>query len=148
MTGTTRPARFVAPAAITAAAALVAAGGDGAAARGAAKLPAGYRQGRCLYVVDGVTRIAGQCFYRIARDGSIDIDGPRQVYGGRDTVDRGASALTYSRAWWAQVTPDDGGWSGYGNERIPDVHGGRPWTLRRRGACFLGDGVTLCVWRR
>lgn len=116
-------------------------------AKGPRRLPAGYHQGRCLYVVDGKQRIAGRCFYKIDKGGAFDIDGPRQVFGGVDTVDRGASALTYSRDWWADVFPDEGGWSGYGNENIKDVHGGRTWSLRRRGACFLGEGVKICLWR-
>lgn len=111
------------------------------------RLPTGYNRGRCLYVVDGKQRIAGPCFYKIDKDGSFGIDGPRQVYGGVDTVDKGASALTYSRDWWADVHREDGGWSGYGNEAIADVHGASPWRLRKQGPCYLGEGVKICLWR-
>jgi hypothetical protein len=58
------------------------------------RLPQGYHEGRCLYVAGGKHRIVGRCFYKMDRDGSFHIDGPRQVFGGGDTVDRGASALT------------------------------------------------------
>ena len=116
-------------------------------AKGHQRLPAGYHQGRCLYVVDGKRRIAGRCFYKLYKDGSFYIDGPRQKYGGVDTVDRGASALTYSRDWWVDVFPDEGGWSGYGNEGIADVHGGRTWSLHREGACFVGENVKIGLWR-
>jgi hypothetical protein len=111
------------------------------------RLPAGYHHGRCLYVVDGKRRIAGRCFYKINKGGAFHIDGPRQAFGGVDTVDRGSSALTYSRDWWADVFPDEGSWSGYGNESIGAVHGGRPWSLQRKGACFVGENVKICLWR-
>jgi len=113
------------------------------------KLPSGYHEGRCLYVDHGKQRIAGKCFYQIHEDGSFELDGPRQVFGGDDTVDRGSDAHTYSRDWWADVFPENGGWSGYGNGDglIGDVHGGFPWTLHRHGACFVGDDVKVCLWR-
>lgn len=111
------------------------------------QLPSGYHQGRCLYVVDGKQRIIGRCFYKIYKGGAFHVDGPGQVFGGVDTVDRGASARTYSRDWWADVFPQDGGWSGYGNEGIRDVHGGSPWSLHREGACFLSVNVKICLWR-
>lgn len=112
------------------------------------RLPPGVHVGRCLYVVAGEQRISGRCYYKINKGGDFSIDGPRQVYGGKDTVDRGASAFTYSRDWWAEVFWDDGGWVGYGNESVADVHGGAPWQLRRHGACFLGKQVKICLWQR
>jgi hypothetical protein len=111
------------------------------------RLPPGYHQGRCLYIVGGKHRIAGRCLYKIHKGGAFHIDGPRQAFGGVDTVDRGSSALTYSRDWWADVFPDEGGWSGYGNESVKNVHGGRTWSLRREGACFVGEAVKICLWR-
>jgi hypothetical protein len=69
------------------------------------------------------------------------------VYDGIDYPKAEDMAHTMSKDWWADVFPDDGGWSGYGNESIPDVHGGRPWTLRRQGACYVGDGAKICLWR-
>jgi len=112
------------------------------------QLPTGYHQGRCLYMVDGKQRIAGRCFYKIDKSGALQIDGPRQAFGGVDTVDKGASALTYSRDWWVDIFPEHGGWSGYGNEGVGDVHGGRPWALHRKGACFSGENVKVCLWRQ
>lgn len=111
-------------------------------------LPRGFHEGRCLYVVNGKRRIDGPCYYKINKGGGFSIDGPRQTYGGKDTVDRGASALTYSRDWWAEVYWQDGAWLAYGNERIPDVHGGVLWALRRHGACFLGERVEICLWKK
>ena len=116
-------------------------------AEGHGRLPSGYHRGRCLYVVDGKKLIAGRCFYKTHKGGAFHIDGPRQVFGGVDTIDRGASAATYSRDWWADVFPEDGGWSGYGNESVGDVHGAEIWSLRREGACFLGENVKVCLWR-
>jgi hypothetical protein len=115
------------------------------------RLPAGYHQGRCLYVVDGKQRIAGRCYYTISKGGGFHIDGPRQVYGGVDTVDRGSDARTYSRDWWADVfKDDDGSWTGYGNEEsIGSVHGEGPMfgPMRREGACFVGERAKVCLWR-
>lgn len=111
------------------------------------RLPAGFHQGRCLYVVDDKQRIAGKCFYSISKGGGFHIDGPRQVSDGIDYPKAKGMADMESRDWWADVFPDDGGWSGYGNEAIADVHGGRLWTLHRQGACFMGEGVKVCLWR-
>ena len=113
------------------------------------RLPPGYHQGRCLYVVDGKQRIAGRCFYQISKGGGFHIDGPRQMYDGIDYPKAQDGAHMMSRDWWADVFPEDGGWSGYGNESIADVHGGLPpWTLHRQGACFIGDGAKICLWRQ
>lgn len=111
------------------------------------RLPAGYHQGRCLYVVDGKKRIVGKCFYQISKGGGFHIDGPRQVYDGIDYPKADITADEISRDYWANVSPDDGGWSGYGNSDIAAVHGDRPWTLRRQGACFVGEAVKICLWR-
>lgn len=122
-----------------------------AAAERSRRLPPGYHQGRCLYVVDGKQLIAGACFYQMYKGGSFSINGPRQVFGGTDTVDRGSDAHTYSRDWWAEVfKDDDGSWTGYGNEEnIGSVHGEGPMfgPMRRVGACFLGQRVKICLWR-
>lgn len=111
-------------------------------------LPAGYHTGRCLLVVDGKQRIAGKCFYQISKGGGFHIDGPRQVYDGIDYPKAEAMADKVSKDYWADVFPDDGGWSGYGNSDIAAVHGDRPWALHRQGACYVGDGAKICLWRR
>jgi hypothetical protein len=112
------------------------------------RLPVGYHKGRCLLVVDGKKRIEGKCFYAMNKDGSFHIDGPRQVYDGIDYPKAEIMAGKMSNDYWADVFPDDGGWSGYGNSDIRAVHGERPWTLHRVGACFVGDGAKICLWRQ
>jgi len=112
------------------------------------RLPEGYRVGRCLYVDRAHQRIAGRCFYKLAKDGAFHIDGPRQVYDGIDYPRSLGMADRYSRDWWADVFPLNDGWAGYGNESIADVHGGRLWSLRRKGDCFIGEGVKVCLWRQ
>ena len=111
-------------------------------------LPAGYKTGRCLLVVERGQRIAGKCFYKISKGGGFHIDGPRQVYDGIDYPKAQSMADQVSKDYWADVFQEDGGWSGYGNSDIAAVHGDRPWTLHRQGACFVGDGAKICLWRK
>jgi hypothetical protein len=113
------------------------------------RLPPGYHQGRCLYVVDGKARIAGRCAYRIEKGGDFRIDGPRQTYDGIDYPRARITAEERSADYWANVFREDGGWTGYGNEDVREVHGNRRFgPLRRDGACFVGKGVKICLWRR
>ena len=99
-------------------------------------------------VEDGKKRIAGKCFYKISKGGGFHIDGPRQVYDGIDYPKAHGMADQMSKDYWADVFPEDDGWSGYGNSDIAAVHGDRPWTLRRQGACFVGDRAKICLWRK
>jgi hypothetical protein len=111
-------------------------------------LPAGYHTGRRLLIVEGKRRIDGKCFYQISKGGGFHIDGPRQVYDGIDYPKAQGMADQISKDYWADVFPDGRGWSGYGNSDIAAVHGDPPWTLHRRGACFVGDGTKICLWRK
>ncbi|MEP9360677.1 hypothetical protein [Sphingomonas sp. KR3-1] len=113
------------------------------------RLPAGTRWGRCLLVVDGQTRISGKCSYRIYKGGAFHIDGPHQVFDGIDYPKARGMADRMSTDYWADVFPEDGHWTGYGNSGIRDVHAGEgEWgTLRRDGACFVGKAVRVCLWR-
>ena len=113
------------------------------------RLPAGFHQGRCLYVVDGKTRIDGRCFYQISKGGGFHIDGPRQVYEGIDYPKAETMAGQRSADYWADVFPEDGGWTGYGTDRVAEVHGSRQFgALRREGACFTGKDVRVCLWSK
>ena len=111
-------------------------------------LPAGYHVGRCVLVVDGEQRISGKCFYQISKGGGFHIDGPHQVYDGIDYPKAQGMADQMSKDYWADVFPDGGGWLGYANSDIAAVHGERPWTLHRQGACFVGEGAKICLWRK
>lgn len=138
------------------------------------RLPEGMKIGRCLFVVDGQTRISGECAYRIYDGGEFHIDGPRQVYEGIDFPTANSTASTLSTDWWANVFRDENGvWTGYGNIDVRSLKGdGSYWgELRQEGACFVsaypwgkskpGDydpdyhpydpslqqNVRICLWR-
>ena len=117
-----------------------------------ARLPRGYKIGRCLLIVDGKTRIAGTCAYRITKGGEISIEGPRQIYDGIDYPDaNGSLALLMSTDFWASIfRDDDGSWNGYGNDDISGVNGAGPkfGSLRHDGACFLNERVRACLWKK
>lgn len=117
-----------------------------------ARLPAGYKIGRCLLVVERKTRISGKCAYRIDKGGGFVINGPKQVYDGIDYPNaRGSIALMVSTDYWATVfRDDDGTWNGYGNQDISGVKGEGPdfGPFRRDGACFLNEKVRVCLWKK
>jgi hypothetical protein len=120
-----------------------------AAPAGRRRLPAGYRWGRCLLEVDGKTLISGRCAYSIEKGGDFWIAGPRQVYRGLDYPVPEIMAGEVSRDYWAHVYKDDHGWTGYGNTDVPSVHGDRVYeVLQRKGACFAGVQVHVCLWRK
>ena len=114
------------------------------------RIPADYKWGRCLLVVQGQTRIKGKCTYRIEKGGDFQVNGPRQVYEGIDFPRGLIMAGHRSEDYWANVFKDeDGVWTGYGNETIGAVHAGGPnyRPLRRQGACWIGKIARICLWR-
>lgn len=112
------------------------------------RLPPGAKWGRCLLVVDGQTRISGKCSYTIYKSGEFHIDGPRQVFDGIDYPKAGNMAAMISKDYWADVFLEDGHWAGYGNDLVASVHGEGDWgVLQRKGACFVGRSVRICLWR-
>ena len=115
-----------------------------------ARLPPGFRIGRCLLVVDGRTRISGKCAYRIHKGGEFHIDGPRQVYDGIDYPKAITMSHMLSTDYWADVFKDDAGnWTGYGNSNVRSVHGDVDWgRLERRGACYRNSRVRVCLWQK
>jgi len=116
-----------------------------------ARLPAGYKIGRCLLVVNGQTRISGKCAYQIGKGGDFVINGPRQVYDGIDYPKAEIMAAMISTDYWASVFKDDDGtWTGYGNEVIRAVHGEGPnfGPLHREGACLVSKDVRVCLWKK
>jgi hypothetical protein len=128
--------------------AVVAAAG---ASAGVKRLPEGYQWGRCLLVVEGFTRISGKCAYKIYNDGDFHIEGPRQIYAGIDYPKPEGMPGVRSADYWADVFKgDDGRWTGYGNREIAWTHAdfGDFGPLRREGACFLGEKVRVCLWRK
>jgi hypothetical protein len=111
------------------------------------RLPAGVKWGRCLLVVDGKTRISGRCSYKIAKGGDFHIDGPHQVFEGIDYPASEIMAGKISRDYWAEVFRDRDRWSGDGNSNIGAVHGDPDWgVLRKKGACYVGHSVRVCLW--
>ncbi len=117
----------------------------------AARLPPGYKIGRCLLVVEGKTRISGKCAYRVNKGGDFVIEGPRQIYDGFDYPSaHGSIALMISTDYWANVfREEDGTWDGYGNPDIRYVKAEGPnfGPLRRDGACLLNQRVRVCLWK-
>jgi hypothetical protein len=113
-------------------------------------LPPDYRWGRCLLVVAKATRISGKCAYRVEKNGDLSIQGPRQIYGGIDFPRAQIMAEEQSNDYWANVFKDDHGtWTGYGNQDIRAVHAEGPMfgPLRRRGSCWEGRVVRICLWK-
>lgn len=127
-----------------------------------ARLPKGYKIGRCLLEVNGQQRISGPCTYHIERGGAFHIDGPRQVFSGIDFPKAEVPSEEISTDYWANVFKDlDGNWTGHGNENIRYTRGdGSAWgKLTRRGACFSNEtnppkadeyqqSVKLCLWKK
>ena len=114
------------------------------------RLPAGYHWGRCLLVVHGQTRISGPCGYQINKGGSLQINGPRQIYEGIDYPVAEYGYQRQSRDYWADVWQEaDGTWMGYGNSDIEGTHGDQPWEgLRREGACYMNHEARICLWKK
>lgn len=128
----------------------------------AARLPKGYKIGRCLLVVDGQTRISGPCAYILHKGGEFHMAGPRQVYDGIDYPKAEIGAMEMSTDWWANVFKDESGhWTGYANENVRYTKGdGSAWgALMQTGACFSNQFiphkpdefrqlVKLCLWKK
>jgi hypothetical protein len=119
-----------------------------------ARLPRGYKIGRCLFVFDGKTLISDKCAYQVSKGGGFLIEGPRQIYDGIDYPDaHGSIAAMVSTDYWARIfkDDDDGAWTGYGNEwDIRGVNGQLSdyGALRRKGACWVNDRVRVCLWKK
>lgn len=137
------------------------------------RLPEGTKIGRCLFVVDGQTRISGECAYSVSDEFDLQIDGPRQVFEGIDYPEADFTAYAISTDWWANVFKEDGVWTGYGNNDVGQTDGqGSYWgELRQEGDCFVSEypwgkhtpgdydpdyhpyhprlqqNVRLCLWR-
>jgi hypothetical protein len=135
------------------------------------RLPKGFKIGRCLLVVDGQTRISGPCAYKIEKDGSFHITGPRQVFLDIDYPEA-KGTMGISTDYWANVYKDGvmedgeyksgkGPWTGYGNEDVRYMNGqGSAWyELVKDGACYSNETkrqppdtyqqlVTVCLWKK
>jgi len=107
------------------------------------RLPEGTKIGRCLFVVDGQTRISGECAYSISDEYGLHIDGPRQLFEGIDYPNPLAGFTTnpISTDWWANVFKEDGVWTGYGNNEVSQINGqGSYWgELKQEGDCFVSQ---------
>jgi hypothetical protein len=119
-------------------------------ARSTGRLWPGFHWGRCLLEIDRHTYIAGRCSYYIARDGSLEIHGPRQIYSGIDYPRPQIYSGERSNDYFAQVDVSaDGHFAeGLWNANIHATHAqselGR---LTRRGACWVNARVRICHWR-
>jgi hypothetical protein len=125
----------------------------------AERLPARMKIGRCLFEVDGKRLISGKCAYSIGKDGGVEINGPRQIYGGIDYPDCFTGAATFTTDYFVQVDwnvekeLNDGssgpGWEAYWNGQIGSNHA--EWFLRsvkKSGACYSNDQTKICLWKQ
>jgi len=129
----------------------------------AARLPKGYRIGRCLFEVDGRTLISGPCSYSIAgrskvapRPGDFEINGPRQVYAGVDYPRPEVYSAQISTDYFVQVDHEllDGGsigpgWEAHWNEDKAATHAqGELGPVKRKGACYSNARTRICLWKK
>ena len=123
------------------------------------RLPPGMMIGRCLFEVNGKRLISGKCAYSIGKDGSFEINGPRQIYGGIDYPDCFAGAATFTTDYFVQVDWNDGkelgdgspgpGWEAFWNGQIGSNHADsylRP--VVRHCACYSNNQTKICLWKQ
>ena len=128
-----------------------------------ARLPEGYRIGRCLFQVDGRTLISGPCSYTIAahadvatRPGDFEINGPRQVFPDVDYPRPEVYAAQISTDYVVQVDhelTDHGsfgpGWEAHWNEDKAATHAqGQLGPVKRKGACYSNARTRICLWKK
>ncbi len=129
-----------------------------------ARLPAGMHIGRCLFEVKGRRLIDGKCAYSIQKDGSFEIDGPRQIYGGIDYPNCFQGAATFTTDYFVQVDwigdkeMGDGsrgpGWEARWNGQIGSNHAEEfIGPVTRHGACYTSarswaPKTKICLWRK
>ena len=114
------------------------------------RLPSDFNWGHCLLVVAGETRISGLCAYQMTDSGGFFINGPRQIYGGIDFPKAEYQAAERSNDYSAGVYRDnDEGWTSYGSSSRESIRSDDPnfGPVRRRGHCFLGKDVRICLWK-
>jgi hypothetical protein len=113
------------------------------------RLPAGYAWGKCVLKVDGKTYISGRCAYSMQRGGSLEINGPHQVYAGIDYPETDMGALAQSRDYFAYVDVEGRSGDGFWNaDRLATHAQAHLGTLERRGACWINERAEICLWRR
>jgi hypothetical protein len=120
--------------------------------------------GRCLFEVNGRRLISGACAYSISKNGSFEIDGPRQIYSGIDYPDCYMGASTFTTDYFVQVDwanekeLGDGspgpGWEAFWNGQIGSNHADNYiGPVRRDGACFSSvrswaPKTKICLWKK
>jgi hypothetical protein len=128
-----------------------------------ARLPEGYRIGRCLFQVDGRTLISGPCSYTIEgrsnvtpRPGDFEINGPRQVYADVDYPRPEIYSEHISTDYFVQVDHEllDGGsvgpgWEAHWNEDKAATHAqSQLGPVTRKGACYSNARTRICLWKK
>lgn len=128
-----------------------------------ARLPDGFKIGRCLLVVDGRTLISGPCSYTIAthsdiatQPGDFEFSGPRQVYSGIDYPEPETYSENISTDYFVQVDHallDDGsigtGWEAHWNEDKGATHAqSQLGPVTRKGACYSNARTRICLWKK
>lgn len=128
-----------------------------------ARLPAGFRIGRCLLEVDGRRLISGPCSYTIeersdvvTRPGDFEFHGPRQVFSGVDYPRPEIYAGEISTDYFVQVDHEllDGGsigpgWEAHWNEDKRATHAqSQLGPVKRKGACYSNARTRICLWKK
>jgi len=128
-----------------------------------ARLPRGFRIGRCLLQVDGRTLISGPCSYTIAahpdvamRTGDFEFHGPRQVFSGVDYPRPEIYSEEISTDYFVQVDhelTDHGsigpGWEAHWNEDKRATHAqSQLGPVKRQGACYSNARTRICLWKK
>jgi hypothetical protein len=122
----------------------------------AARLPPGYKIGRCLFEVRGKRLISGKCAYTIGKDGEFQIDGSRQVYSGIDYPRPDCYCAEISTDHFVQVDHEllDGGgmgpgWWAHWNVDKRATHA--EWLLgpvTRARDCYSNKDTKICLWKQ
>jgi hypothetical protein len=128
-----------------------------------ARLPDGFRIGRCLLEVDGRTLISGPCSYTIeahsnvaSRPGDFEFNGPHQVFSGIDYPEPEIYSEEISTDYFVQVDHEllDGGstgpgWEAHWNEDKAATHAqSQLGHVTRKGACYSNARTRICLWKK
>jgi len=112
--------------------------------------------GRCLFEVKGKRLISRACAYSKNKN-ELEINGPRQIYGGIDYPGCFVGAATFSTdyfvnvSWSAEKVLDDGargpGWQAHWNETKEGNHAeALLGTVVRHGNCYSNAKTKICLW--
>ena len=107
-------------------------------------VPAGYHWGRCLLQIDGRKYINGHCAYQIDSDGSLELDGPHQIWEDPSKFPQGLS-----NDYFVQLDVKGSSADAFWNEEIRNSHAqAYLGNLKRHGACWTNARTKVCLWKQ